>query len=177
MALIVENGSASSTAESFASVADADTYHSNRANDAWGLLTTAKKEAYLRKATDYMEGAYRLRWKGYKKTATQALSFPRSYVYLEPFVHGAVGSYPYLLSDSVVPQEVINACAELALKASTTELAPDLTATVASESVGSLSVTYATNGREYTKSRMVDMMLTPYLKDGSGAHIDLVGRG
>ena len=66
MSLIVEDGTGKSNAESYISVADADTYHSNRDNTDWAALTTAEKERLLRIATDYMVAVYRLRWDGYR---------------------------------------------------------------------------------------------------------------
>ena len=173
MTLTVETGSGSTTAESFISVTDADTYFSNRGNTTWAALTTAQKEQALRKATDYIEAMYRARWKGFVKTATQALAWPRSYVYLEPFVVGAVGSYPYLVSDSIVPTEVKNACAELAYKASSAELAPDLEQGVRSEKIDVITVEYDTNALPYKQYRLVDRMLARYIA-GSGASVDLI---
>jgi hypothetical protein len=167
MALVVETGSGSSTAESFISVADADAYHSNRGNAGWSALTTAVKEQTLRKAADYMEQIYRTRWCGYRKTATQALSWPRTFVYLEPVIIGNNGEYPNLLSDSIVPKEVQAACAELALKASSNTLYADQTPTVVSESVGPISVTYDVNSPQRTRYSAIDALLRPYLKGGN----------
>ena len=67
MAIVVEDGTGKSTAESYISVADASTYHTARGNTAWAALTTdALREAALRKATDFMRQVYRSRWQGYK---------------------------------------------------------------------------------------------------------------
>jgi hypothetical protein len=173
MTLTVETGTGSATAESFISVTDADTYFSNRGNATWAALTDAQKEQNLRKATDYIEAMYRARWKGYVKTATQALAWPRSFVYLEPFVVGAVGSYPYLVDDDIVPTEVKNACAELAYKSSQAELAPDLEQGVRSEKIDVIAVEYDTNSLPYKQYRLVDKMLGRYL-NGSGASFDLI---
>ena len=73
MALIVEDGSIVTGAESYISVADASTYHSNRGNTAWASLSTdAIREQCLRKATDFMRQAYRSRWQGYRVNEDQA---------------------------------------------------------------------------------------------------------
>lgn len=56
MALIVEDGTGLADAESYLSVADADTYHADRNNEAWQDYSTAEKEAALRKATQYITG-------------------------------------------------------------------------------------------------------------------------
>jgi len=171
MTLIVETGSVVAGAESYISVTDADTWHSNRGNTAWAALTTAQKEQSLRKATDYMVGVYRNRWQGYRKDATQTLDWPRSYVYLEPFIRGAVGSYPYLVSDTIVPTEVKNACASLALTAYGEELAPDLDVAVVREKIDVIEVEYDKNSAPYKKFRSIDLMLKVYLKSTSGYEI------
>lgn len=174
MALVVESGTGSTTAESYISVADASTYHSNRGNTAWAALATdAIREQCLRKATDFMEQAYRKRWSGYRNTATQVLSWPRSYVYLEPFVSGAVGAYPYLVADNIVPTEVKNACAILALKASTDTLAPDLTQAVLREKVDVLEVEYDKYSPQQIRYQEVENMLAPYFGQQSGANVGL----
>ena len=54
MALIVEDGSGLSGANSYASTAQADTYASDRGLTAW-TGDTATKEAALIRATDYLE--------------------------------------------------------------------------------------------------------------------------
>jgi len=174
--LIVETGAVVAGADSYLSLADAATYHVNRGNTAWAALTAAVKEASLRKATDYMLQMYRARWKGYRKDADQTLDWPRSFCYLEPFVHGIVGTYPYLVADTIVPVEVKNACAELALKAATAELAPDLERGVQSETVGPLNVTYDKTDVQYTRYRAIDAILRPYL-EGSSMNAQLVSMG
>ncbi len=82
MALVTEDGTGLATAESYVSVADADTYWTNRdGNTVWTAASTAEKEAGLRSATDYVESRFRLSWKGQRIGTTQALSWPRYYVY------------------------------------------------------------------------------------------------
>lgn len=173
MSLIVEDGTIIAGAESYLSVADADIYHANRGAAAWAALGTPAKEQALRKATDFMLGSYRSRWKGYRKDGTQTLDWPRTFVYLEPFVHGIVGTYPYLVSDLIVPVEVKNACAELALIASATPLAPNLTRSKLRVRVGPIETEYEKGAPEYTRFRAVDLMLSIYLV-GSSANAALV---
>lgn len=169
MTITVETGSGSATAEAFVSVTDSDTYHSNRGNTAWAALTTAVKEQCLRKATDYMEGQYRARWQGYKNSATQALSWPRAFVYVEPFYLGAIGSYPYLVASNIVPVEVKNACAELALKAATADLLADTTQQVIREKIGPLETEYDKFSPQNTRYSAIEAMLAPYFKRGSNS--------
>jgi hypothetical protein len=162
MALLVEDGTIVAGAESLASVADADLYHTNRGNTSWTGVT-ATKEAALRRATDYMQQTYRQRWKGYRKDAVQALDWPRTFVYLEEFVHGAVGTFPFLVPDTIVPLEVKNACCELALRALSGELSPDIGRQAISKAVGPIRVEYDKASQYYTVYRAVDAMIQVYL--------------
>jgi hypothetical protein len=56
MALIVEDGTGRADAESYVSVADADTYHANRGELRRGRRSAPppSKEQLLRQATEYM---------------------------------------------------------------------------------------------------------------------------
>jgi len=159
MALIVEIGAGLSNAESYCSEAFATAYHSVRANSDWTLVID--KEAALRKATDYLLQSYRNLWLGYRAVAGQALDFPRSGVYLNDY------SEPVLLADNIVPIEVQNACAELALKTYTDEeLIVDTQDNVVMETIGPLSVKYSdTSGDKYKVYSSVVLILKPYLKN------------
>lgn len=158
MALEVEDGTGKTNSESFISVADTDTRHSNFGNTAW-TGTTAAKEQALRKATAFMEQAYRSRWKGNKHTVDQALSWPRNSVVVDGFV---------TIDSDVVPAEVKNACADLALKALAETLAPDLERGVVREKVGPIETEYDRASPQAKRFRAIDMMLAPFLKGGSG---------
>lgn len=83
MSLIVEDGTGLSTAESYISVADADTYIAayKGADATWDAATDATKEVAARQATQYLDGFYS--WKGVTLTSTQALDWPRTGVYDE----------------------------------------------------------------------------------------------
>ena len=83
MALIVEDGTGLSTAESYISVADADTYIAayRGANATWDAAADATKEVAARQATKYLDGTNA--WKGQKEFSTQALGWPRVYAYDE----------------------------------------------------------------------------------------------
>lgn len=173
MSLIIEDGTGLSTAESYISVADADTHHNKLGNTSWGLLTTEVKEQLLRKATNYMVQTYRMRWAGVRKNDTQALDWPR---YLVPRLD-TEAVFSYYDSDSV-PGEVKVACAELAFKASSETLAPDTDRLTKREKVGQLEVEYDTvNGKAYKMYRAVDNLLMPMLnigKSGAMAQLDRV---
>lgn len=110
MALIVEDGTGLSNAESFASVAFANTYHTNRGNALW-TGTDAVKEAALRKATDYIQAKYYPRWGGSRMTDAQALDWPRDYVVRSNSLTGTI-YWP----NNAVPNDVAVATCILALK-------------------------------------------------------------
>ena len=121
-------------AESYFSIAEADTYFSNRGLTLW-TGTDAAKEAAARLGTQYLDNNYRNRWVGIRSTQTQALAWPR--------VDGSRGGreqsfgtgFTYPLQDSdgfdiasnVVPAQVKQAAMEAALLAlSGTTLEPTL---------------------------------------------------
>ena len=142
-------------AQSYCSVAIADTYHSDRGNTAWSALTTAQKEQALRRATDYMD-KYAAQWSGTRVSYDQQLDWPRWGVFANGFV----------VDHTTAPCAVQNACAWLALKASTDDLSPELDTPVTSESVGSISVTYAAGASQIKRYPAVEAMLAPYLAGG-----------
>ena len=153
MALVVETGSGSSTAESYITVEAATTYHAAQGNTAWASLASdTVREQLLRKATGYMEQVYRYKWQGTRVLSTQALSWPRHNVVVDTFE----------VSYSIVPAEVKNACAELALKASISSLYADQGQAVVRESIGPIEVEYASGSSSTTQYKSVSAMLKPY---------------
>jgi hypothetical protein len=116
MALIVEDGTGLTDAEAFAAVADADTYWAARGNADWAALTEAEKEQHLRLAADYMEVRWRLRWKGRRLTAEQALAWPRS---------GVCDEDGYEVAEDAVPARVAVANIEYADRSRLASLLPD----------------------------------------------------
>ena len=78
MAFTVEDGTGVSGANSYGSVADANTHWSDRTDDddVWENADTSDKESALIDATDYIEGTYS--WIGEKKSKDQGLGWPRS---------------------------------------------------------------------------------------------------
>jgi hypothetical protein len=162
MSLIVEDGTGLTTSESYCSVAEADSYFSKRANADWDNLEVADKEACLRKATDYMVAAYRLRWKGQRTTATQALDWPRAGVVTDDqFFNGYYNIFQ--VDYHTIPKEVKSACAELALRASISPLSPDLSQKSVSESIGPIKVDYDPYSSQNPVYIQIDMMLQPFI--------------
>lgn len=160
MTLIVEDGTGKSNAESYITIADADTYHDNRGNTDWADLTTAQKERLLRIATDYMVAVYRLRWDGYRYVNTQALDWPRIYVPVRDIC--SVNAYPEYVDFDVVPTLVQNACADLALKANSETLLADQTQGTIREKVGPIEVEYDKYSPQFKRYLQVDNSLSIY---------------
>jgi hypothetical protein len=147
MSIIVEDGTAKVDAEAYITVTAADQYFSDRGNAAWAALTVPVKEQSLRAATDYLAATYALRWAGVRRTTTQALDWPRLFVQRK-HVAGGYGVFPLYYDENSVPVEVQRACAELAFRATTAPLNPDVGAQVKHEQVGPISTTYVDGARQ-----------------------------
>ena len=162
--LIVESGNGDADAESYISVSDASTYHADRGNAAWASLASdTVREQLLRKATDYIEQSYSQSWQGKRVTDTQALSWPRNYVYMNG----------YAVPSDAIPQSLINATAELALRAAAGELEEDLTRGVLREKVGALEVEYDAKSPERKRYVAVENMLKPLFSNQSNMYVGL----
>ena len=166
MSLNVETGTGASNSESYASVINADLYHSNRGCAPWATLTTGQKEEALRRSTDYIEQVYGLSFQGRRVTSTQALSFPR----IDVLLNGH-----YVASDTI-PTILVNACCELAYKAAQGNLSPDITQAVKREKVDVLEVEYMDNSSPITRIRAIDNLLAPLLKSLPSGSMRMVTR-
>jgi hypothetical protein len=142
--MVVEDGTGLSNADSFVSVAYADTYFTTRGVSAWASLTN--KEALLIKATDYIEAVYSEAWKGVTLNYTQSLSFPR------------------IIDDATVyPDRLLKAVCELALKANDGDLLVDVEQRTIEEKVDVITVKYAEYSDQKTQYSMVYGLISPYL--------------
>lgn len=157
MALVVEDGTGLSTAESYISVADAETRLDNLGDSTFSGSTTGEKEQALRKATNFMLQKYRNRWKGKRAFSTQALDWPRVDVIVDQWV---------TVDSDEVPTDIANACADLALLSLTETLNPVLDRTVVREKVGPIETEYAASSREAKRWTAVDDILKVYLTGG-----------
>jgi hypothetical protein len=163
--LVVEDGTGRADSDSYASFEFANSYHTKRGNTAWMAEPAGERVVALRKATTYIDAAYV--WRGTRASATQSLAWPRIGVCREGF------SIP----SNAVPIDLQRAVCELALKALSTELMPDVAPDVVTqESVGPVSVSYgqARNGG-LTRFSLVDAMLRGLtLAGGAGGSVRLV---
>lgn len=163
MALTVEDGTIVAGAESYCTVAYATTYHYARGNSAvWKGYNEIHLENALRKATDYMLQKYGNRWMGYRKSSSQVLDWPRSYVPINDLV-----ALEYI-SDALVPVEVKNACAALALRALTDNLLDDEEQVVIREKVDVIETEYSPHSSQRKRYPEIDLMLRKYLIASDG---------
>ena len=80
--LVVETGTGSATANSYATVAFCDTYFANQGGlAAWTAATPQMRFRALVQATQWIDLVYGGRFAGYRSNNTQALEFPRSLAY------------------------------------------------------------------------------------------------
>lgn len=161
MALIVEDGSGKTDAQTYVSFADVVAY-----GQLYGLSTAHVSEATIMRCMRYLEGAYYERWIGYKRTQDQALSWPRGY---------AVRRDGYEVPSDEVPQEIKDAVCALAVRATSgINLSPDITRgdVAIEEEVGPIRVKYASNAPTITIFRDIELILRSVLcSNGSSARI------
>ncbi len=142
MALVVEDGTGLTNADSYIDVAFADEYFVKRGITEWAGLTN--REQLIIRAMDYIENNYT--YQGTKLLSTQSLQFPR-------LING----------ETVYPIALKNAVCELALKANSGDLLQDTGKTTIREKVGTLEVEYDPNQDDLTSYNYVNKLLAPYL--------------
>ena len=163
--LIPETGTGSSQANSYASVAQADDYFDLRGSQTWISYTTAEKEAALINATDFIEATYSESFKGYKSSATQALSWPRTDVVIDDY------DFP----SSAIPTRLIDATVQMALRSAGGEvLIQDQAQRVVKEKVDVIETTYAEFSDPQQRYPFVSRLLTPLLKSGGDGNFQSV---
>lgn len=161
MAFVVEDGSIVEKSNAFVTVAEADTYHTDRANSGW-TGTDAVKQAAIIRATDYIEQTYYGRWLGEAVSTTQSLSWPRK------CVEG--------IDDDVVPDRLKSAICTLALEALSGDLNPALPrgGGVKREKVDVIEVEYMDGATGKTTRPAIDGMLRSLIYFSSGYNIKVV---
>jgi hypothetical protein len=175
MALTTEDGTAKADADSLCALAYAGAYHAARGITLWATMLEQEREQAIRRATQHIGQVYRYRWAGWRKTDTQALDWPRYDVPRLDSPGGYIsGTYPGFYSDSVVPDEVQRACAELAFKAASGDLSPDLARLTKREKVDVIEVEYEPGGTPWVRFRSIDNILAGLMKTtASGTSIRL----
>lgn len=147
MALVAEDGTGVVGAESYASVAALDAWWVARSHKAyaatWAALGTPAKEGSAREAAAYLDARYGARYRGERKTSTQGLLWPRVGPDDEDGNPTAVvGADGFDLPN--LPTQLLPAMAEIAVRAASTELAPDIGAEglVKTHKLGDAAVTF-----------------------------------
>jgi len=160
MALTIETGTGIATADSFASVLEANAFATAR-----GLSLPATDEAVeilLRKAADFLLG-FEERFKGFRSHSGQRLPFPR-YGVTTP------GGYP--LNSNAIPKSLKDGQIQLAIDSQTTALRPVGTGReVIEENVGALGKKYNPTGGNSINpvfNTALDL-LSPILKASRGS--------
>lgn len=173
--LIVEDGSVVANAQSYISVSAADAYLKGRGETTFAAAQLSDQENALRAATYYMVSEYRYRWAGFRYSVLQNLDWPRSYVPITDIsTMGYGGDFLSYVNFNVVPVEVQQACADLAVRwLATSDLAPDIERRERSVKVGPLAVEYDPYSTQVTIYRAVETKLSPYFV-GHGQRTSIV---
>jgi hypothetical protein len=164
MALIVEDGTGLTDAESYVSLEFSDAYLASVGATSWAVAIVSAREMALRKATEYVELAYK--WRGLRVNSEQALSWPRGRVIRDNIE----------LPTNAIPLELRRAVAQLAVKALTADLMPDVNPDVVTrEKVGPLEVEYdkPRNGGLVRYSAIDNLLKELYLSGGAGGSISV----
>lgn len=161
MALVTTIGSAS--ADSYPTIAEADTYCELHGITAWADLDDDDDKApALRKATQWMDGNFRGRIKGRKTDAEQALAFPRK---------GCTDEDGNEFDDDVIPSCWKNATIEVAAREAETPgtLFPDVDRLTQSERIGPIAVTYVDHAPVKVDLTVVANLVSGLLSTGGTA--------
>lgn len=147
--------------DSYISTADADSYWSQRNNATWAAASTAAKEAALREATQYLDGAFD--WIGDLQSDTQSLAWPRLNAYI------TMGPFRGKLVTESYPQKIKDATCELALQALSERLEPvqDRGGDIKRERVGDLEVEYMDGARSTKSFGFARKLLRGYYRGGN----------
>lgn len=155
--IIVETGARVAGANSYISVANFQTYASDR-----GITISGTEEDLLIKAMDYLES---LDYIGYRYTEDQALEWPRS---------DAVKKRIYWYDIDEIPQELIDAQCEVALAIDAGNgPIDDVARATKREKVGDLEVEYKDNSASTVVVRKINAKLKRLLVAGS-AGLDFI---
>ena len=172
--LIVEDGTGLDDANSYISVADANTYIEGRLNaEKWTAANADTKAQALIMATRSID--VNMEWAGYRVHQTQALDWPRLYVPDKrySFDHwtrnplAPVGTYGPEYPSDEVPKRIAEATAELALELLKTDRAAEWDAMGVSGiglGQGAISVDFTSDAAALKKmfTPEVSKMLAPF---------------
>ena len=136
MTMIVEDGTVIANANSYLSVAAADTYFTEHGSPTdWSDLTTGDKESALKYATKWLDNNYK--WYSCIISTSQVLDWPRK-AFTDSEGRSIGGS-------GIMPQDLLDATAEMALEQTKSSLV-ESSANVRRERIGSSEVEYTGSG-------------------------------
>ena len=173
MAIVIEDGTAKADSEAYLSVADFKSM-ATKMGFVYSSYTDAQIEQALRRGAQYLDNKFRYRFLGIRTDGReQAMEWPRQYVTLTP-LRPDVGDWlpvNQTIPSDEVPIEIINASYEATTRELVTpgSLTPDYTSSeqVVSETVGPLSVTYASRSGSQAVLPVVtaiDRIVAPILR-------------
>lgn len=186
MTILVEDGTVVASANSYVSVAYADSYFENLGQTLWTETASDEaKESALIKGAQYLQQKYRLLWKGSRVNAFQSLDWPRRGVdvpdFFDPFYRQVNVPLQFqdtvFIGENVVPVEVQQAQLLLAITTidsaggSTSSLQPSYGRKTKREKVGSLEVEYMTaiDGGDTSQTNTywdAAKLIEPFLRPG-----------
>lgn len=149
MSLIVELGGGDNpAANAYADLGFANAHHALRGRDGWAEASEAARIAAILAATEHLDSGFR--WKGTRKHPSQPLAWPR---------RDARDEEGALLT--LVPDVVRRACAELALRALSAPLAPDIApgGQPLREKAGEVEIAYAPGASPLPRHPAIERML------------------
>ena len=148
MALIIEDGTGLSNAQSYVDTTFVNAYFTLRG------ITFISTEALIIQAMDYIEATYSQSYVGVKYTNTQSLAFPR-------LIDGS----------SIYPERLKSAVCELTHKASLGTLMEDSTQKIVREQVGPITTQYSEYSDAQKQYAMVYQLLSPWLSGSTTSHV------
>lgn len=168
MALTVEDGSVVAGADSYISLADAETYFTNHGPPSGWTGTDAVKEGALRYAASWLDSTYA--WAGVIVDSDQALDWPRSGVYDDE---------GRLLAADEIPQRLRDAQCEAALEhlSAALNVGLDRGGLVKRRKVGPLETEFADHAPGRRVRDYLDALVAPLTSGGSPLNLRLVKAG
>lgn len=152
--ITVETGTGSASSNSYISVADFETYASDR-----GITLTGVSSELLIMAMDYIES---MKFIGNKNTSEQALQWPRVYAYLDGFVIDST-TIPVLLKDALCEVAI-------GIDEGNNPLASEDRQTKR-EKVGDIEVEYESGSRNYVYLKAAHSKLAKLTRSSLGLNI------
>ena len=154
MSLTVELGGGDNpAANAYADPGFADAHHALRGRDGWAAASEAARIAALLAATEHLDTGFA--WKGSRKLASQPLAWPRREA------RDAEG-----VPQTLVPDIVRRACAELAFRALSGPLAPDIApgGQPLREKAGEVEIGYAPGASPQPRHPAIERLLAGLLR-------------